>query len=530
MLRNSTIFLIVIIAVASALGMFAPRVYAWDVAAYPSSRTTVPGGTVTYSISVFYQAPEVPPSSVSLLVSPALTGVTVSFSPQSGILSFNSLMTVHVDSSKPAGTYTLSIWAQPNGTSFPGPENKVTNVQLTVQSAMPGITDWRLSNPSLSPSAPNVGDPVTFHVALTVLSSNQPYPQSATVLAQIDGGIVGGGTVDYPGPTGNSMDLYSTPPWTATVGTHTITWKVTSGSQDPDTSNNQVSLSFLVSQVSQQFDFTLSVSPSGRTVTGSGVATYTVTVNRISGTSQTVTLSLVGQPSGVTGAFSEVSAKPTFSSTLTLTVASSTSAGSYTLAVIGTGGGEVRSATLTLSVIQQSDFKVQASPSSLTVSQGQVVSLFVEVIDVNNFNSPVSLSVAGLPQGSNSVFSVNSGTPDYVSILTLTLPSNVQTGLFTLTIKAQGGGLTRTTQVSLTIVSTVHTQTLTQTQTQTTTQTQTETSTYIQTQTETEVETRTETSYSAENLLAFVQNNSLVIIGALVLIIILLAAAALRRR
>lgn len=525
-MRPLSVLLIVLIGVASVFGAFVPRAHAWAIAAYPSSRTTVPGGTVTYSISVYHQAPEIPPPSVTLLVSPPLTGVTVNFSPESGALSFDSLMTVHVDGSKPAGSYVLNIWAHPTGTPFPGPDNKATSVQLVVQSATPGVTDWVLLNPSLSPATPHVGDPVTFHVTLAALSTNQPYPQSVTVLAQIDSDMVGGGTVDYPGPTGSSIDLYSTPPWTATVGAHTITWKVTSGSEDPNTSNNQVSLSFSVGQVPQQFDFTVSVSPSGRAVTGSGVATYTVTVNRISGSSQTVTLSLVGAPSGVTAAFSKVSATPTFSSSLTLTVASSTSARSYTLIVVGSGGGKTRSAALTLSVTQQSDFRVQASPSSLTISQGQVVSFVVEVISLQNFNSPVILSVTGLPQGSYSVFSVNSETPNYVSVLTVTLPRNVQTGPFTPTIKAQGGGLTRTTQISLTIEPAVQTQTLTQTQTQTATQTLTETSTHTQTQTQTE--TQTETSYPLEDLLATVQENSLAIIGILALIIILLAAAALR--
>jgi hypothetical protein len=445
-MRRLTLFLILTIGVASVFGVFAPRVYAWNITAYPSSKTAA---------------------------------------------------------------------------AFPGPDSKLTSVQLVIQSETPPVTDWVLLDPSLSSVAPNVEDPLTFHVALDALSTNQPYPQSVTVLAQLDSSIVGGGTVAYPGPTGNSIDIYSTPPWTATLGAHTITWKVISGSQDPNTGNNQVSLAFSVGQVSQQFDFTISVTPSECTVTGSGVAKYTVNVNRISGTSQTVTLSVVGEPSGVAGTFSMGSAKPTFFSTLTLTIASSTSAGTYTLAVIGSGGGEAHSATLTLSVIQQPDFSVQASPSSIMSSQGQIVSFFIEVIGMQNFNSPVSLSVSGLPQGSNSVFSVNSSTPDYVSILTLDLPRDVQTGLFTLTIKAQGGGLTRTTQVSL-VIPAFHTQTLTQTETLTQTSRATETRTMTSTSTQTQTETRTGKSYTLEDLLAIMQKNSLIIIGALFLIIILL--------
>ena len=536
--------LLVSITVVFLFGVISPRAYGWNVAAYPSSRTTVPGGTVTYSVSVFYQPSDPSLPLVSLLISPSVAGVSVSFSPESGTMSFNSLMTVHVDGSKAFGTYTLNIWAHPANTPFPGEQSKATSVLLVVQSATSGSTDFALSDPSLSPASPHVGDPVTFQVVITALTSNQPYPQSMTLVAQLDGYTIGGGTVDYPGPTGNPIHVYSTPPWPATTGTHTITWRVTSGLQDPNASNNQVSLTFTVGQASQQFDFSVSVSPLERSVTYSGSVTYTVTVTLLSGPSQTVTLSAIGEPSSVIATFSKPSGKPTFSSSLTLTVAPSTSIGTYTLVVTGSGGGTTRSATLTLIVGQVPDFNLQVSPSSLTVGQGQVGSFSVEVIGTGGFNSPVSLSVSGLPQGVGGIFSVKSGTPYFVSILTVTLPINVQTGSFALMIKGTGGGLTRTTSTILVVTQFPYTQTLTQTQTQTqtftstqthtltSTQTQivTETSTETGTQVQTQTETKTETTYVVTDLLDLVQKNSLVIIGVLALIIIILAASAFRRR
>lgn len=534
--------LLVSITVVFLFGAISPRAYGWNVAAYPSSRTTVPGGTVTYSVSVFYQPsdPSLPP--VSLLISPSVAGVSVSFSPENGTMSFNSLMTVHVDGSKAIGTYTLNIWAHPASTPFPGEDSKMASVLLVVQSAMSGSTDFALSDASLSPASPHVGDPVTFQVVITALTSNQPYPQSMTLVAQLDGYTMGGGTVDYPGPTGNPVRIYSTPPWTATAGTHTITWRVTSGLQDPNTSNNQASLTFTVGQTSQQFDFSVWVSPLERTVTNSGSVSYTVTVTLVSGPSQTVTLSAIGEPASAIATFSKPSGKPTFSSSLTLTVAPSTSIGTYTLVVTGSGGGITRSATLTLIVGQVPDFNLQVNPPSLTVGQGQVGSYSVEVVGTGGFNSPVSLSVSGLPQGVGSVFSAKSGTPYFVSILTVTLPNNVQTGSFALTIKGAGGGLTRTTSTILVVTQFPYTQTLTQTRTQTFTSTQThtltstqtqivtETSTETGTQVQTQTETKTETTYVVTDLLDVLQKNSLVIIGVLALIIIILAASAFRRR
>jgi len=506
-MRWRTALLAVILLGACSFGVMVPEAHAWNLQVTPGSRTTVPGGTVTFSVSVFYDMAEPPLPPVSLLVSPPQLGITTNFAPNGGVVPFGSVMTAHVDPGLAPGVYALDVWAHPDGALFPGPGNKAMAVQVVVQAAAPA-TDWALSNSGLSPALPNAGDPVTFTVTLVALSTNQPYPQSVDIVARLDGAVISGGTVGYPGPTGIPATVGSAPAWPATAGTHTITWFVASGS-DPNPGNNEVSRTFTVGPPPAAFDFEIIASPSSQTVAPGSSTSCSVTVNLLSGTTKNVALTFSGQPAGVTGAFSTSSGNPTFSSSLSLSVSSSTSPGTYSITITGTGGGKTRTATFTLVVGQAKDFRLDVSPASLTVTQGQVATYSITVVGLNGFNSQVSLSATGLPAAANGVFSITSGTPDFTSALTVSLPSNVQTGSFTITIKGSGGGLERYANIILVINPGV-------------TQTQTPTRTATQTQTETTTQT--------PDFLDILQQNSLLLLGGLLALIVIGALLALRRR
>ena len=98
-------------------------------------------------------------------------------------------------------------------------------------------------------------------------------------------------------------------------------------------------------------DFSLSVSPSSQTAARGTTATYVVTITPANGFSGAVGLSLSGQPSGVTVAFSPNPA--TSSSTLSLVLAPNGSRGTFTLTITGTGGGLTHTATATLTVTKK---------------------------------------------------------------------------------------------------------------------------------------------------------------------------------
>jgi len=107
---------------------------------------------------------------------------------------------------------------------------------------------------------------------------------------------------------------------------------------------------FDVSPVPPAPDFSISASPTSRTITPGSSTTYSVTATSINGFSSSVSLSLSGLPSGATYSFSLASGTPTFSSMLTINTSTSTPTGTYTLTINASGGGLSRSKEVTLEV------------------------------------------------------------------------------------------------------------------------------------------------------------------------------------
>jgi len=410
------------------------------------------------------------------------------------------------------GVYTVNVRAEPpqfcaGACPDPGTAQATFTVVPATTTTAGLQTDWVITSVSLSPSSPHVGDQVAFSMVMTAQSSTGSFPQSVEVGCMIDSTVCGTGTLSYPGPTGVPFTVTSETPWTATPGTHTLSWGVRTipAGLDPNPSNNIMSTQFTVAPQAQ-FDFSLSVSPSQQSVAPGGSTSYTVTVSLVSGAAQSVALSLSGAPSGVSGSFNPTSGTPTFSSTLSVTAASSASSGTVTMTITGGGGGATHTATVTLTVSQAADFRIDVSPPSQAALQGQTVSYAVNVAGLNGFNSQVSLAVSGYPSGADGVFSAPSGTPDFASTLTVTVPSSSPTGSFTLTITGSGGGISRVANVVLAINPS-------QPQSQTTQTATTQT-----------------TPTTPGELLDMLQQNSLLIIAALAVLVILFAAISMRGR
>lgn len=97
-------------------------------------------------------------------------------------------------------------------------------------------------------------------------------------------------------------------------------------------------------------DFSMSVSPTSGSAVQGGSVTATVSINSIAGFGETVSLSASGLPSGATAGFSPSSGTPSFTSTLTISTASTTPTGTYSITIKGTDDGKTHSCTYTLTV------------------------------------------------------------------------------------------------------------------------------------------------------------------------------------
>jgi Zn-dependent metalloprotease len=96
-------------------------------------------------------------------------------------------------------------------------------------------------------------------------------------------------------------------------------------------------------------DFSLSTSPAAGSTAPGGSVTATVNTTTVSGSPQTVALSVSGAPSGVTATLNPSSVQSGSSSTLTVQAGASTAPGTYTLTVTGTGS-VTHTTTYTLTV------------------------------------------------------------------------------------------------------------------------------------------------------------------------------------
>ena len=225
-------------------------------------------------------------------------------------------------------------------------------------------------------------------------------------------------------------------------------------------------------RVNSGFDFSLSNS-GGIAVSPGGSGSNTITVTLVSGSAQSVTLSVSGLPSGATAMFdggsgcggstTTCTVTPPIMFTLVITTTSSTPQGCFAVTVTGTGGGVTHTTSFTLSVGSCSggfDFSLSNS-GGIAVSPGGSGSNTITVTLVSGPAQSVTLSVSGLPSGATAMFDGGSGcggstttctvTPPIMFTLVITTSSNTPTGQFVISMTGVGGGLTHTTSFTLTL-------------------------------------------------------------------------------
>jgi hypothetical protein len=204
----------------------------------------------------------------------------------------------------------------PNGTGTPVPPSPPANT------APPTITGTPTENQTLSAS------PGTW--------TGSPAPTYAYQWNDCDST----GCAPIAGATAPSYRLGSTD-----VG-RTVTVTVTATNSSGSSTQDSAPVGPVAS--APPADFTLTASPSSRSIKRGRTTTYTVTVNPLNGFNGPVALSVAGLPTGATGTFSPSSA--TTSSTLTVTTRSTTPVGSSTLRISGSSGALAHSTSVVLQV------------------------------------------------------------------------------------------------------------------------------------------------------------------------------------
>jgi hypothetical protein len=385
----------------------------------PASQTVAQGASTSYGVTITPVGGF--NGQVTLSVSGLPSDATGSFTTNPATTS--SSLSVTTAATTPTGSYTLTL----TGTS--GTLTHTTTVTLVV--TVP--PDFSIAG---SPSSQTVirGSNTTYGITISPSASfTSPVTLSVAGLPTAATGTFA------PNPSTSSSTLTVTTTTTTPAGTYTLTITGVGGGLTRTTTVTLV--------VNLPPDFSLSGSPSSQTVIQGGSTSYGITITPSGGFGGQVTLSVAGLPTGATGSFNTNPA--TTSSSLAVTTAVTTPAGTYTLTITGVSGTLTHTTTVSLVVNVAPDFSLSGSPATQTVVQGRSVNYTVTISPVGGFAGQVTLSVAGLPTGATPTFTPNPATS--TSTLSVATLATTPTGSYTLTITGVNGALTHTATVSLTV-------------------------------------------------------------------------------
>ena len=207
------------------------------------------------------------------------------------------------------------------------------------------------------------GNPTSFTATVGILNGF-----NASVSLGVTGLPSGAaGTFTLPsitGPGSSTLNVTTSP--TTPAGTYMLTITGNGGNL-----NHSATITLVVSPPP---DFSLSTTPSSRTVAQGSSTSYTVAVGALNGFTAAVGLGVAGLPGGAAGAFSPASVTGSGGATLNVTTSSTTPTGAYTLTITGTSGSLSHSANVTLVVSPPSSFtpvRINCGGPAYTDSLGQ---------------------------------------------------------------------------------------------------------------------------------------------------------------
>ena len=99
-------------------------------------------------------------------------------------------------------------------------------------------------------------------------------------------------------------------------------------------------------------------------------------------------------------------------------------------------------------------FSISTTPSSISMCQGQSISVSITLDAILGFNSPINLSLSSLPTGLTGSFSNNPATPGSNTSLLFT-NTNATSGTVSVTVTGTSGSIIKTTTVQVNLTSPV---------------------------------------------------------------------------
>ncbi|MCU1303699.1 MAG: putative periplasmic aspartyl protease [Candidatus Sulfotelmatobacter sp.] len=169
-----------------------------------------------------------------------------------------------------------------------------------------------------------------------------------------------------------------------------------------------------------------------------------------------VAFSVTGLPSGVSAAFTPgtLSAPGSGSSVVKITATSSVKPGVYSATVAALSGATRQAASLSVTVAPVPAFTLASSVTSMSVAAGTSRTLTLTTIPNSSFDSTVTLTATGLPNGVTAQFlpsSVVAAPGAGTTAVTLSAASNVAPRNYSVTLTATGSGVTQRQTVTINV-------------------------------------------------------------------------------
>jgi len=354
-------------------------------------------------------------SPVQLQVSDLPSGVTASISPNPTTYSSNLTLTASKASS--LGQYAFTIKGSSAG--------KTVAIQSTVDIERPSFSLYGPGTVSLGQGASTTAS----------VSINSQFGFNSAVGFSVIGLPDGVTAAFSPNPTANSSTITLAASSSAPAGTYAATILGKYGTQ------------------SATSVFNLTVGPPGFTLNGGtemslgqgSSSTNDIYLYPQFGFSGLVQFSASGLPAGVTASFSPSSSSS--NTVLTLTAASTAVPGNYLVTVSGASGAA--KSTMMIGVTVGSESFTLQNYGLGQIGQGSTGTTFIEVNPSFGFHGAVQMSAVGLPAGVTASFSPNPAVNS--TVLTLSVPTSIEPGQYTFTVKGTSGKLTAFTQVVFTV-------------------------------------------------------------------------------
>jgi len=203
--------------------------------------------------------------------------------------------------------------------------------------------------------------------------------------------------------------------------------------------------------------YTISVSPSYRTIKAGDAMTFTVTVTSTNGFDDEIDLFLEELPYEADAYFNpdtvDIDSSTPDTSTLLISTDVDLAEGVYYWAIYGVPVYYYyyvsNTSIVTVSVTEAPDFQLSISPTTRTISPGDSAEYTVSLIRTGGFASSVALSISGLPDEADGFFDPESIRGSETSELTIDTTSDIAAGDYTFTVTGTGGGKTRTKTAKL---------------------------------------------------------------------------------